>query len=278
MPDFRVPELSIDSTPVQRHNTSIPTPVHTDASTTTNHQDAPTVTMPTTMSATKPGPKPISTIKRPDTSGYVSKIKPPQTGTMPVVRKNSKPTLDPADKAKTTSSVQSVQSAQSVPSTGTDLIDEPLPADPDKALALIISRTNMTDVNSLAKSLVAVLHWMDRFAQMIESMDASGQARTQSVPTDGITARDIARMLHDKVDMMTERLVGIDPDESNKRNDQMRAKMNTIMAERRKADRDNQMMSLLGTLDTIAQQTDAYTDPNLTQVMLEMMQRMNEGR
>lgn len=58
----------------------------------------------------------------------------------------------------------------------------------------------------------------------------------------------------------------------------MRAKMNTIMQERRKADRDNQMMSLLGTLDTIAQQTDAYTDPNLTQVMLEMMQRMNEGR
>lgn len=263
MPDFRVPELSIDSTPVQRHTSPTPT---------VSHNDAPTVAMPTTMSATKPSIKPTSTIKRPDTSGYVSKIKPPQTGTMPVVRKNSKPTLDPADKPKATSSVPSV------PFTGTDLIDEPLPADPDKALALIISRTNMTDVNSLAKSLVAVLHWMDRFAQMIESMDASGQAHTQSVPTDGITARDIARMLHDKVDMMTERLVGIDPDESNKRNDQMRAKMNTIMQERRKADRDNQMMSLLGTLDTIAQQTDAYTDPNLTQVMLEMMQRMNEGR
>lgn len=266
MPDFRVPELSIDSTPVQRHTSPMPT---------VSHNDAPTVAMPTTMSATKPSIKPTSTIKRPDTSGYVSKIKPPQTGTIPVVRKNSKPTLDPADKPKATSSVPSV------PSTGTDLIDEPLPADPDKALALIISRTNMTDVNSLAKSLVAVLHWMDRFAQMIESMDASGQANTQTVPTDwtdGITARDIARMLHDKVDMMTERLVGINPDESNKRNDQMRAKMNTIMAERRKADRDNQMMSLLGTLDTIAQQTDAYTDPNLTQVMLEMMQRMNEGR
>lgn len=230
MPDFRVPELSIDSTPVQRHTSPIPT---------VSHNDAPTVAMPTTMSATKP---------------------------------SIKPTLDPADKPKATSSVPSV------PSTGTDLIDEPLPADPDKALALIISRTNMTDVNSLAKSLVAVLHWMDRFAQMIESMDASRQAHTQSVPTDGITARDIARMLHDKVDMMTERLVGIDPDESNKRNDQMRAKMNTIMQERRKADRDNQMMSLLGTLDTIAQQIDAYTDPNLTQVMLEMMQRMNEGR
>lgn len=230
MPDFRVPELSIDSTPVQRHTSPIPT---------VSHNDAPTVAMPTTMSATKP---------------------------------SIKPTLDPADKPKATSSVPSV------PSTGTDLINEPLPADPDKALALIISRTNMTDVNSLAKSLVAVLHWMDRFAQMIESMDASGQAHTQSVPTDGITARDIARMLHDKVDMMTERLVGIDPDESNKRNDQMRAKMNTIMQERRKADRDNQMMSLLGTLDTIAQQIDAYTDPNLTQVMLEMMQRMNEGR
>ena len=263
MPDFRVPELSIDSTPVQRHTSPMPT---------VSHNDAPTVAMPTTMSATKPSIKPTSTIKRPDTSGYVSKIKPPQTGTMPVVKKAHKPTLDPADKAKTTSSVPPVQSA------GIDLIDEPLPADPDKALALIISRTNMTDVNSLAKSLVAILHWMDRFAQIIESMDASGQANTQSMPTDGITARDIARMLHDKVDMMTERLVGINPDESNKRNDQMRAKMNTIMAERRKADRDNQMMSLLGTLDTIAQQTDAYTDPNLTQVMLEMMQRMNEGR
>lgn len=263
MPDFRVPELSINSTPVQRHTSPIPT---------VSHNDAPTVAMPTTMSATKPSIKPTSTIKRPDTSGYVSKIKPPQTGTMPVVKKAHKPTLDPADKAKTTSSVQPVQS------TSTDLIDEPLPADPDKALALIISRTNMTDVNSLAKSLVAVLHWMDRFAQMIENMDASGQSNTQSVPTDGITARDIARMLHDKVDMMTERLVGIDPDESNKQGDRMRAKMNTIMAERRKADRDNQMMSLLGTLDTIAQQTDAYTDPNLTQVMLEMMQRMNEGR